>query len=378
MNISASNSKFESLRRFFEADPGNARLRRDCVDAAVAAGEFGFVRDLADKRLASAPADPEAQFDRATALIGLQDFAAAMEALRPLEASIPGVRFNAGLCLFMLGKYEEARPYFQAGYDAGERSPGLLRFLIVTLHWLGEIDTAIEIINANAGVMASDARLAGSASMLFSDKEDSANAQHWARIALAMDPDNVDALVSDGMVRATSLDAMGAKANFERALARAPDNGRAWLGLGSLTMLSRDFDKAGEQLQNAVKEMPGHLGSWHALAWSHLFANRLDEAERTWQQALDLNHNFSESHAGIAVIAALRGDRNAAERGIEVAERLDRACNTSQFARFLLESSEKGREAGIAFLADAVAKLPLHGQKLAQLLRKPPNRGPKR
>src|SRR5262245_26985958 len=96
----AASARLTNLRRFLAAEPGNARLRRDVVNTAVAAGEYAYVRDLAESRLADVPGDAEAQFDRATALIGLREFDAALEALQPLDATIPGVRFNTGLCLF--------------------------------------------------------------------------------------------------------------------------------------------------------------------------------------------------------------------------------------------------------------------------------------
>jgi tetratricopeptide (TPR) repeat protein len=374
MNISASNSKFESLRRFFEADPGNARLRRDCVDAAVAAGEFGFVRDLADKRLASAPADPEAQFDRATALIGLQDFASALEALRPLDATIPGVRFNTGLCLFMLGRFEEARPYFQAGYDAGERSAGQLRVYLRTLHHVQDFDTATAVMKSNAELIASDTELAGVCAMLAIDTSDIAAGKRYAQMALAGNPKNLDALVAAGTLSAVELHVQQARAAFEQALTVQPENSRAWVGLGMLAMGDRNFSAAIPQLERGLAGMPGHIGSWHALAWAHLFGGDIDKAENVFRHALELNRNFGDSHGALGVIAAMRGDRAAAERFIEVAERLDPSGMTAKYASTLLAGSpEEGRR----MLADLIETVPGHGPRFAAAIRQP-NRGPKR
>src|SRR5688572_11378782 len=88
----AASTRLASLRRFLAAEPDNARLRRDLVDTAVAAGEFEYLRGFAESRLAADPGNAEAQYDRASALIGLKDYATALEALRPLDATIPGVR----------------------------------------------------------------------------------------------------------------------------------------------------------------------------------------------------------------------------------------------------------------------------------------------
>lgn len=366
MNISESSNKFASLRRHLEADPENSRLRRDCLDAAVAAGEFGFVHELAEKRLASMPADPEAQFDRATALIGLKYFAGAIEALKPLDATIPGVRFNTGLCLFMLGNYAEARPYFSAGYDAGERSAGQLRVYLRALHHIGDFDTATAIMKSNAALIASDSELAGVCSMLAIDTSDIVSGKRFAQIALAGNPDNLDALVAAGTLQSVELQIPQARAAFEHALTVQPECSRAWIGLGMLAMGDRNFSAAIEQLERGLAGLPGHIGSWHALAWAHLFGGNIDAAEKEFQHALELNRNFSESHGALGVIAAMRGDRASAERFIEVAERLDPKGMTAKYASTLLASSpEEGRR----MLADLIETVPGHGPKFAAFIR---------
>jgi tetratricopeptide (TPR) repeat protein len=368
MNVSASNTKFESLRRFFEADPGNTRLRRDCVDAAVAAGEFIFVRELAEKRLESVPSDPEAQFDRATALIGLKDFAGALEALAPLDATIPGVRFNTGLCLFMLGNYAGALPYFQAGYEAGERSAGQLRCFLRTLHHVGDFEQATAVIKSNMALIASDSELAGVCAMLAVDTSDIAGGKRFAQISLAGNPNNIDGLVAAGTLQSVELQLPQARAAFEHALTVQPECSRAWVGLGMLAMGERNFPTAITQLERGLTGIPEHIGSWHALAWAHLFGGDIDAAEKVFKHALDLNRNFSESHGALGVIAAMRGDRASAEGFIEVAERLDPKGMTAKYASTLLASSPaEGRR----MLADLVETVPGHGPRFATFLRKP-------
>jgi tetratricopeptide (TPR) repeat protein len=372
MDISAS-SRFANLRRFVEADPENLRLRRDLLDAAVAAGEYVFVRELAEKRLASMPADPEAQFDRATALIGLKDFAGALEALRPLDATIPGVRFNTGLCLFMLGNYAEARPYFSAGYEAGERSAGQLRLYLRALHHVGDFDAAAAIMASNAAVIVSDSELAGVCAMLAIDNSDIEGGKRFAQIALAGNPDNIDALVAAGTLDSVELRVPQARAAFEHALTVHQECSRAWVGLGLLAMSERNFSAAIEQLERGLAGMPGHLGSWHALGWAHLFSNDIAAAEKVFQHSLELDRNFSESHGAMAVMAAMRGDRASAERFIEVAERLDPQGMTAKYASTLLASSpEEGRK----MFADLVATVPGHGPRFAAMVRRA-SRGPK-
>lgn len=364
-----ASARLASLRRFLAAEPGNPRLRRDVVNTAVAAGEYEYLRELADSRLAEVPGDPEAQFDRATALIGLQEYAAAHEALQPLDATIPGVRFNCGLCLFMMGRFAEARPYFEASLEAGERPASLLRFLLLTLHQLGDYDAARALIESNEPLFSSSAELSGQAALLYHDALDPVSARDWSERTLARDPDNVDALVVDGTLRAERLDAAGAQASFQRALSRAPENGRAWIGLGSVTMLSKDFATAGEQLERGLRAMPKHVGSWQALGWNHMFAGKLEDAENVFKRAIELNRNFAESYGGLASVAALRGERANAEHLIEVAERLDRDCQSIKFARAVFDGQQGGPDVFRKSLIRAIRTLPGDASRLAAMIR---------
>jgi Flp pilus assembly protein TadD len=75
-------------------------------------------------------------------------------------------------------------------------------------------------------------------------------------------------------------------------------------------------------------------------------AKALDAAQAAFERALGLDRNFAETHAGLASVAAIRGQRAEAERLIEVAQRLDPKCLSAQFARsVLLDQGGKGGEA---------------------------------
>ncbi len=361
-----AGARLASLRRFLEIEPGNARLRRDVVDTAIAAGEFDYLRELAEKRLATAPADPEAQFNRATALIGLKDYAGALETLSQLDASISGVRFNIGFCLFALERFAESVPHLRAGYDAGERSVGLLHCLLRSLHHTGEIGVATAIADENGALIQSDHGLAGVCALLYGDANDVEKSARYARIALAGNPDDLNALVALASINMLQLDIDRARAAYSRVVTLQPQNGRAWMGLGMTSMTTRDFTQAIAEMKRGLQTLPGHIGSWHALGWAQIFDGKLEEAESTFKHALEMNRNFCESHGNLAVVAAIRGNRQEAERFIETAERLDRACMSSKYARTLLESSPAE---GRAKLADLIATVPGHGPRLAAILR---------
>jgi tetratricopeptide (TPR) repeat protein len=363
----AADARLAKLKRWLAQDPANARLRRDCLDTARAAGDYTYIKELAEERLAAAPGDSEALFDRATALIGLRDFQGAIAILRGLDTSIPGVRFNLGLCHTLLGQYAESRPLLAAGYEAGERSADSLLLYLQSLHHLGEYEAAAEVVNSNEVEFRSSAALAGHAAMLFVDHGDKAAAGRWIKTALDLDPDNVGGLVAQGILLSEAFDVPAAIPVFERALARAPETGRAWLGLGSMVLLAQDLPRAADHFARAIQLMPTHLGSWHLFAWTHLVGGNIDEAERAFQQAMQIDRTFSETHGGLAVIAAIRRDRAAAERGIEIAERLDSNCNSSQYARAVLAGNEGGPEAFRQALLDGASALP-HQHRVVEIL----------
>ena len=95
----------------------------------------------------------------------------------------------------------------------------------------------------------------------------------------------------------------------------APEIGRAWVGLGTLALLERDLPRAQTLLARGAEFMPGHVGSWHVLAWAYLLGGDLEKAAQILEKSVQMDRNFAEAHGGLAAVAALRGDRTAAERG---------------------------------------------------------------
>jgi Tfp pilus assembly protein PilF len=82
--------------------------------------------------------------------------------------------------------------------------------------------------------------------------------------------------------------------------------------------------------------MPSHIGSWHALAWCQMLRKDFAAAEASFSRSLELDRNFSESHGGLAVLAAMRGDDASAKPLIERALRLDGQSFSGRYAQSLL------------------------------------------
>ena len=112
---------------------------------------------------------------------------------------------------------------------------------------------------------------------------------------------------------------------------------------GNLTRAQTDFHRA-------LKTMPSHIGTWHGLAWTQLRSQDLAAAQASFEQALAMDRNFAESHGGLAVVLAMRGQEAAAREHIELAVRLDRSNLSGQYAQALL-SGEARNAAAVQRLA---------------------------
>lgn len=327
----------------FAKDPQNRRLRGDCVELAIKEKQYDIALQIADKAVDQDKSDEQARFERASALMGLHRFDDALVELRALSQSSdpsPAVLQNIGLCNYLLGNFSAARAPLEAIYHQGVRSTDLFRLLISTMHHLGDISSALKIADEASEFAGSSDTLAGILGLFYLDASQPQKAAKWSAKSLMQNPDSLDGLVVQGTLRAGSFDLKSARQHFERALSIAPNTGRAWIGLSLISMATSDFDLARTQAEQAVKFMPGHVGSWHVLAWIHLVQGRLDEAQSVFEHALGLSRNFSESHGGLAAIAALRGDSKTAQKLAEIAERLDPNCLSAKFARSTLQKND--------------------------------------
>ena len=312
---------------------------RDCVSLALEAGDFDYVLERTAEIPPAGLEGAEALFDRASALMGKRQYAAAVEHLRALLDRAPDLaaaQINLGLCYYALGRFAEARAPLDVAYAAGVRSTELLRLLVSTYHHLGLIDEAVTLADAHPPSPDSGAALPGVYALLYIDADQPRAAGRWAAQALDANPDSVDGLVAQATLDAARMQVNRARNLYSRALELAPQTGRAWIGLGTLFLLDQDFSRAREHIEQGLQFMPGHTGSWLLLAWTHILAGDLEAAERALLRAMELDRSFAETHGALASVYALRGDRESTEREIEIAQRLDPEGLSSEFARSVL------------------------------------------
>lgn len=372
VRTSIDAERLARLVAMWRGEPHNLSLYRHCIAAALQSAAFELAVAVAQERLQSVPDDPSARFDVASGLIGQRSYEAALSQLAclpaPLSDSI-AVLSNRGLCHCCLQQFALARPLLTRCYADGDRSPGLLRLLISTLHHLGDVRAAVGIADEAATVAAADAALAGVLALSYLDADDATKARQWARVALSLNPRSVDGRVVEATLSTARLQKERARRMFEEVLDDAPTTGRAWLGLGTLSLIDQAIEPAKQQLQRGVELMPQFVGAWHVLAWAHLVTGGLEAAETAFEQALTLDRNFAESHGGLAAVAALRGHCQQAERLIATARHLDRECLSATFAEAALKAAAGSPEHARRLVQDTLSGLAVgESTALARLL----------
>jgi Tfp pilus assembly protein PilF len=180
------------------------------------------------------------------------------------------------------------------------------------------------------------AEVHGVRALLLLDEGDTTRAGIEADQALRLDPHQHEAALVRGTLALWEQRLDVSSAVFEQVLASHPDSGRALLGLGQDLMLRGNIPGSRALLERASRAMPGHLGTWHALAWCQLIEGDLAGAKRSFDQAFAADRTFGETHGGLALVHALRGERSEAEESIKRAMRLDPQVRSARYARSVL------------------------------------------
>ncbi|MDB5874629.1 MAG: hypothetical protein JWQ07_4071 [Ramlibacter sp.] len=319
-------------------DPSNPLLLIDAIDVALEAGDIPSARAHCDTALELFPEDPQVQHRQGNVLLAQGQLAQAQAAFEALLASSPDVNVAYGLAYALSGQgqHQNARAVLQPYVEAGDPPPHVLTLYLRMLHHLREIVPAIALAMLHAGRCSSDADFLAALSLLHLDNGELQEAQRLSLAALSGEKRPLAALAAAGTVALGHNDAAAATALFEEAVSRSPQDGRSWAGLGMASLLKNDLSNAREQLRFAEASMPKHIGTLHALGWCQLMRRELEDAGATFQRALALDRNFADTHGGLAAVAALQGNQQAAQDAISLALRLDAQCLSARFAQMVL------------------------------------------
>jgi TolB-like protein/Tfp pilus assembly protein PilF len=135
--------------------------------------------------------------------------------------------------------------------------------------------------------------------------------------ALALSPDLAAAHLARGfLLQSADLDWRGAQAEARRAVQLAPDDGNAKFNLGGELAIYGELEHAIELTRQALVTDPLRADWYAAVATYLLGLNRLDEAEKSFRRAIELQPGVSRTYT-LTVIEVQRGQ---AQLALEVAQ----------------------------------------------------------
>jgi tetratricopeptide (TPR) repeat protein len=345
------------IEEHLAVDPGNRDLLASAIDKYLALGQPEDAKRHADVAITRFPDDRYFQNRLGNVMLSQGNLAGAEEIFAQLLNSAPddNIGFNLAYAYYLQGKYGQASELLAPIVELADRPDGAVTLLMRVLHRQGELESAVALVERNLTKCGGETDFLAVASLLYFDDGQIENARQTSAAAQVGGAHPLEALIVSASLSLGDGDAARAGAQFAEAVAASPRDGRSWAGLAMVSMLKQDLTSAARQLERAVGYMPSHIGTRHLLGWCKIFNNDLAAAEEIFLQALSLDRNFGESHGGLAVVAALRGDRLKAEECIKRAVGLDPKCLSARYAAMVLSGEVKDPAKLQAIAAKALA-----------------------
>ncbi|MDH5325975.1 MAG: tetratricopeptide repeat protein [Gammaproteobacteria bacterium] len=340
--------QLKKYQAYHEQDPGNVNIVAQLSDLHYQLGQFDAAKEVLQS--VNLQAEPGLMFRLSNIAIARGDAEEAIEVLEQLNAmgvDNSAVKYNLAFAKTLTRQFEDAKELLlniDAGDDMAPQSPKLLSRCY---HHLGGLEEGIALMQEYTQQHKQDAEALGILALLNVDASHDDQARECAEQSIRIDDANLEARVALGSLALDEYDTDLAGKHFSKALNRSPKSGRAWSGLGMVDMMNMDIPKAISDLEKAVKFMPQHLGSWQALAWCQLMMDDIEGAKASFNSAMEVDHNFSENHGGLAVIAVLEGRRDEAKALARKAVLLDPNSFSGRFAQSMLQNDtdpEKAKE----------------------------------
>ena len=335
--MSNSPSRLSRLLGLIELDPGNVVLRLDAIREAFAVGEWDAARRLLDDGLLAYPGEPQLQGLSGFSHLQAERYNEAEQALRAALVHVKSAElgFNLACALFLQRRYADALEQLRDPLYFSEGPLGAV-LRARCLHHLSRPEEAIVDLEKHLGSSPEDAEAHGLLALLLYEKGSSGTARGHVDAALQRDPRQIEALLALASLQSERRELDAARKSFSAILRVDPRCGRAWLGLALLDLRELRMDAAKSNVQIAASHMPEHIGTWHVLGWTYIMLGDIAGAQTAFERALSVDHNFGETHGGLAVIAALQNRPEETRLGIKRALRLDPQSLSAKYAEFLL------------------------------------------
>jgi tetratricopeptide (TPR) repeat protein len=360
------SARVARLLTFVERDPANLSLIADAATAAFDEQAYDLASSLMERYKTLAPLpSPLKNLDGMTAM-ARQDYAGAaatFEQLRTEAGDNPALRFNLAWASAMMGAYAQALELLDD--DVVGISPRAPALKIHAMHHLGMYDEALASGEHLAGRFPDNQALMGALATLALDAEKPDLAARYAERA-GGNPEGRAAL---GFLALGNYETGRSLELFDDAIAQQPDSPRAWVGKGLGLLATGDARAGAEAIDRGAALFGDHIGSWIASGWAHFTRSDYVKARQSFERALAIDPNFSESHGGLAVVDIMDGRMEDAKRRCDIALRLDRNCFGGALAKSLLLETG-GRPDAAQHVRDIAFATPVgpNGQTLAQAI----------
>jgi len=359
----ALRSRLGALLKHRQADPANLALVCDLVDVYLQLGEAAQAEAVLTAALERRPGDQSLLFRASSLALAKADHPEALRILDGLAAQgldgIP-VRCNRALALLWLGRPREVVESLRPLESRSREYPPLLLLLARAHMALQELDAAMSMAGAFLSLRPDDPEGEGLMALLLVDAGRYAEAVPHAAKSLAVNPGQLEALLAQGRIALERQDAAQAIRNLKPALERYPTSGAAWSALAQAQLLRIDLPAAEQALEQALRYMPEHVGTWHLKAWCQIMRGDAAGAQKSYAAAYELDHNFGETHGGLAVTAAMQGQEAEARTAIKRALRLNPKGLSARYAEALLLEREGRADAARAVIDELLNRESTH------------------
>ncbi len=340
----------DKLLSYWEKDKSNKQLAQQIVQTYCKAGRFedcqSFVRSLPQTLLT----DPELLWQIGYVYLVSGRIEEASNHFASLQADDLGRAYGLALCHFAGLQYQAARDELQAFVGAEDAQPVPLLLDLRCQYFLGQTDDAfargLDLLQRWQSP-----ELSGLLAVLALDCNDLEQAGRFAQQALEQEPMQHDANLAMASVLISAQQYGAALEHCKLLTANYPGQGRGWSLLGQIHLVQNRIKDALQAFTTAVKTMPDHIGTWHLKAWCELLLDNLVQAGQSFQSALALNHNFAESHAGVALVEFYKGNLADAGNKLKIAMRLDPNNVTGKFLQSQILRSEGNEQQADSLLA---------------------------
>ncbi|MEM9101492.1 MAG: tetratricopeptide repeat protein [Pseudomonadota bacterium] len=343
--------KVERFESFLKQDPSNAHLIKDLFKLYLEAKLPEKAYAIFQKHTVVFAQDDGLLFQGASLHMSHGDFAGAVELLQTLHSKHSqefGIAFNLAYSLFYLRDFLSSQKTLAPFLTGDTATPSVLKLAARNSHFLHEYTTAIHYLDQLLSQTPDDAEALGMQALILLDSTEDmpASVVELAEKALAIDPNQHEALLALSQYALAQKDIDKILSTTSQAVTAHPQSGRAWSYKGQSDMLTLNLAEAEKSLDKATQFMVDHIGTWHALGWTCLLNDKIEKAYQAFQAALDLDRNFGESHGGMAIIQVLQGQTEDAEKSIRRGLGLNPDGYSARYAKaLLLEKAGKTQDA---------------------------------